>query len=49
MLTLGNVGGQLAYRFSSAIETNDNDRKFLFPVAFGDKFEGADSDEVLTE
>ena len=39
--------GTIGYRFSSAIETDDNDRKFFFPVAFGDKLEGAD--EVLTE
>jgi hypothetical protein len=39
--------GQLACRFSGTIETDDNDRKFFFPVAFGDKFEGAN--ELLTE
>ena len=36
-----------AYRFTSAIETNDDDRKFFFPVAFDDMFEVAN--KVLTE
>jgi hypothetical protein len=43
------VGGvaQLAYSLSSTIETNDDDRKLFFPVAFGGMFE--DANKVLTE
>jgi hypothetical protein len=47
VLTAGDVGGQLACRLSSTVETDNNDRKFFFPVAFGDKFE--DANELLTE
>lgn len=36
-----------AYRFSSTVETDNDDRKFFFPVAFGDMFEVAN--EMLTE
>ena len=36
-----------AYRLSSTIETDDNDRKFFFPVAFGGMFD--DANKVLTE